>query len=41
MSLKEGLPPEKAGQDIDLVIAHWCMFSHLEEVVCMRLSRNS
>lgn len=27
MSLKEGLPPEKQGQDLDLIIAHWCLFA--------------
>jgi len=27
MSLKEGLPPGKQGQEIDIVIAHWCLFA--------------
>lgn len=27
MSLKEGLPPQKQNEEIDTIIAHWCMFS--------------
>jgi glycosyltransferase involved in cell wall biosynthesis len=27
MSLQQGLPPFKEGQEIDMVIAHWCLFA--------------